>query len=111
MQAERQLSAAALADPTAYRTRLANQRQITDASVEGLQGLPDSAPADIVAHYRQVTLAEEIRIQDELAGLRQGGRELGDVDDLHRTRHSRVIPSSGRSLIAFVTPSSLIFST
>ncbi|MER5750371.1 nitrate- and nitrite sensing domain-containing protein [Streptomyces sp. NPDC002088] len=50
MQAERQLSAAALADPTAYRTRLANQRQITDASFEGLQGLPDSAPADIVAH-------------------------------------------------------------
>ncbi|WP_052745238.1 nitrate- and nitrite sensing domain-containing protein [Streptomyces sp. WM6386] len=54
LQAERQLSAAALADPAADRTKLAKQRQITDASIKGLQGLSDSAPADIVAHYEEV---------------------------------------------------------
>ncbi|WP_432194245.1 nitrate- and nitrite sensing domain-containing protein [Streptomyces sp. bgisy027] len=55
LQAERQLSAAALADPDSDRTKLASQRLITDASIKGLKGPPDSAPTDIVTHYRQVS--------------------------------------------------------
>ena len=54
LQTERQLSAATLADPAGYRTKLGQQRQLTDKTVAGLAALPDSFPADIESGIRQI---------------------------------------------------------
>ena len=54
LQAERQLSAAALADPAGYRTKLDAQRKATDVTAASLAALPASLPADIADGVRQI---------------------------------------------------------
>jgi signal transduction histidine kinase len=54
LQAERRLSAAALADPAAYQAKLLAQRRQTDSGVTGLRALTGPAPADIQAGVAQI---------------------------------------------------------
>ncbi|MFL4951578.1 nitrate- and nitrite sensing domain-containing protein [Streptomyces sp. MMS24-I31] len=55
LQAERQLSAAALADPKAGPSSLAKQRELTDRSVQGFEALSDSVPAGLTKSFQQVS--------------------------------------------------------
>ncbi|WP_105974427.1 sensor histidine kinase [Streptomyces geranii] len=55
LQAERRLSAAALADPKAGRTELTRQRTLTDRSVQSLDAL-GTVPSALVEPFREVTL-------------------------------------------------------
>ena len=54
LQTERQLSAAALADPTDYRAKLDQQRKATDTTVSGLDALPGALPADVESGVQQI---------------------------------------------------------
>ncbi|MEV6172669.1 nitrate- and nitrite sensing domain-containing protein [Streptomyces sp. NPDC051954] len=54
VQAERRLSAVALADPEADRSELTRQRQLTDKSVQSLEALSDSAPTDLSAAFQDL---------------------------------------------------------
>ncbi|MGW4909806.1 nitrate- and nitrite sensing domain-containing protein [Streptomyces sp. NPDC004270] len=54
LQAERQLSAAALADPDADLSGLAKQRKLTDRSVQGLEALSGSVPAGLTKSFQQL---------------------------------------------------------
>jgi signal transduction histidine kinase len=51
LQAERQLSAATIADPNAYRKQLATQRQATDASVAAVRALAASTPSNMMNSF------------------------------------------------------------
>ena len=51
LQTERQLSAATIANPGAYRAQLAKQRQATDASVTILRGMAGSSPGGMVGNF------------------------------------------------------------
>lgn len=53
LQQERQLSAAALADPSAYQGKLAQARKATDAAATTLSSLSGGMPADITASLQQ----------------------------------------------------------
>ncbi|MEU9157387.1 nitrate- and nitrite sensing domain-containing protein [Streptomyces sp. NPDC048417] len=55
LQAERQLSAAALADPHADPSGLAKQRALTDRSVQGLEALSDSVPGGLSKSFQQLS--------------------------------------------------------
>ncbi|WP_217560293.1 nitrate- and nitrite sensing domain-containing protein [Streptomyces sp. GbtcB6] len=55
LQAERQLSAAALADPNAGRSGLAKQRELTDRAVQGLTALSDSVPGGLTKSFQQLS--------------------------------------------------------
>ena len=55
LQAERQLSAAAIADPSAYRKQLATQRQATDASIAALRALASTTPSNMVNSFLAVS--------------------------------------------------------
>jgi len=57
LQAERQLSAATMADPTDYQAKLDQQRKATDAAVSGLDALPDTLPANVESGVRQIEAA------------------------------------------------------
>jgi len=54
LQTERQLTAAALADPGAYQAKLVQQRRLTDASVSSLAAVAGSAPANLEQGIRQI---------------------------------------------------------
>ena len=54
LQTERELSAAALADPAGYRAKLDQQRKATDTTVGSLEALPGSLPADMKSGIRQI---------------------------------------------------------
>jgi len=54
LQTERQLSAATLADPVGYQTKLDQQRRLTDTTISSLEALPDSLPADIESGVQQI---------------------------------------------------------
>ncbi|WP_169739892.1 sensor histidine kinase [Actinospica robiniae] len=54
LQQERQLNAAALADPAAYKAKLAQARKATDASATILSSLSGGMPADITASLQQL---------------------------------------------------------
>ncbi|MEU9290366.1 nitrate- and nitrite sensing domain-containing protein [Streptomyces sp. NPDC048275] len=54
LQAERQLSAAALADPKAGLSNLAKQRELTDRSVQAFEALSDSVPAGLTKSFQRV---------------------------------------------------------
>ncbi|WP_210591316.1 nitrate- and nitrite sensing domain-containing protein [Streptomyces sp. GESEQ-35] len=54
VQAERRLTAVALADPDGDRSGLTRQRQLTDKSVQTLETLSDSAPADLSVAFRDL---------------------------------------------------------
>ena len=54
LQTERQLSAAALADPADYQAKLAQQRKLTDTTVSSLEALPGDYPADVETGIRQI---------------------------------------------------------
>ena len=54
LQTERQLTAAALADPADYQAKLAQQRRITDASVASLAAVAGNAPANLAPGIRQI---------------------------------------------------------
>ncbi|TDT98186.1 signal transduction histidine kinase [Streptomyces sp. 846.5] len=51
LQAERQLSAATIADPNAYRKQLAIQRQATDTAVASVQAVAASNPSSMVTSF------------------------------------------------------------
>ncbi|WP_194903653.1 sensor histidine kinase [Catenulispora rubra] len=55
LQAERQLSAAALADPAGYGAKLTQQRQATDKAVATLQAPTGSAQAELASGIKQIT--------------------------------------------------------
>ena len=69
LQVERQLSAATLADPTGYRAKLDQQRKATDATVAGVEALPDNLPADVESGVQQIE-----------QGLRQLSGDRSSVD-------------------------------
>ncbi|MFD3582666.1 nitrate- and nitrite sensing domain-containing protein [Streptomyces sp. NPDC058683] len=54
LQAERQLSAAALADPDADPSGLAKQRALTDRSVQSLEALSGSVPSGLTRNFQQL---------------------------------------------------------
>ncbi|MEY9836486.1 nitrate- and nitrite sensing domain-containing protein [Streptacidiphilus sp. EB103A] len=55
LQSERQLSAAAIANPGAYRSQLTKQRQATDASIASLQAMAGSSPGGMVGNFLAAT--------------------------------------------------------
>ncbi|MER7185894.1 nitrate- and nitrite sensing domain-containing protein [Streptomyces hyaluromycini] len=55
LQAERQLSAAALAGHNADRSGLAEQRKLTDRSVQGLTALSGSVPGGLTKSFQQLS--------------------------------------------------------
>ncbi|MFC1402718.1 MULTISPECIES: sensor histidine kinase [Streptacidiphilus] len=65
LQAERQLSAAAIADPNAYRKQLATQRQATDAAVASVQAVSATNPSSMITNF--LTASPGV---NQLAGFR-----------------------------------------
>ena len=65
LQAERRLSAAALADPSGYATKLDQQRKLTDTAVASLAALPGNLPGPVENGVRQIQLGLR-----QLAGYR-----------------------------------------
>ena len=54
LQTERELSAAALADPGGYQAQLVKARGLTNASVASIEALPDNLPAVLESGVRQI---------------------------------------------------------
>lgn len=88
LQAERQLSAAALADPKAYQSKLAKQRALTDRSVQGLEALSDAMPAALAKGYQQVG-----RGLDRLPAYRQAVDERDATQEQTFDHYTDVIAS------------------